>query len=166
MKCWYAVQTRVREENKAILNLRNQGFAVFLPLYKKTRRHARKTDVVLRPLFPGYLFVEMDARTDQWHSIKGTFGVVRLVSSGDAPSPIPPGIVETIMERGDAGGVIQLNRRSLQHGERVRVIDGPFAEYEGLFEEMIDENRVFLLLDLLGRKVRAQVPYEALAATV
>ncbi len=166
MISWYAVQTQVRAEEKAVFNLRRQSFDVFLPQYKKTRRHARKTDVVLRPLFPGYVFVHMDTAKDQWHAIKGTFGVVRLISSGDTPSPIPFGIVEAIMERGDDGGVIQLQHKTLRRGDTVRIVDGPFAEYEGLFEEMIDEHRVILLLDLLGRKVRTQVPYEALAAAV
>lgn len=166
MKCWYAVQTRVREEDKAAFNLRKQGFAVFLPKYKKTRRHARKTDVVHRPLFPGYLFVEIDLAREQWYSINGTYGVVRLISAGDEPAVVPSEIIDAIMMRGDESGIIQLQHKALQQGDRIRVIAGPFAEYEGLFDEMVDENRVILLLDLLGRKVRTQVPYEALAVAI
>ena len=57
---WYVVSTKPNQENRAALNLRKQAFEVLLPMMQKKRRHARQIETVLRPLFPGYLFVEFD----------------------------------------------------------------------------------------------------------
>jgi transcriptional antiterminator RfaH len=66
MKQWYVVNTKAREETKALFNLKRQGFNPYLPQYKKTRRHARRTDTVLAPLFPKYLFVKFDLDMENW----------------------------------------------------------------------------------------------------
>lgn len=57
---WYAVYTQAGKERFALQNLANQGFEAYLPSYRKRRRHARRVDTVLAPLFPRYLFVRMD----------------------------------------------------------------------------------------------------------
>src|SRR5258706_16252721 len=75
---WYAVNCLSNREFLASSQLRNQGFRTFLPRRLTTRRHARKFDTVMRPLFPGYLFVQLDLSRDRWRSINGTLGVVRL----------------------------------------------------------------------------------------
>ncbi len=166
MRQWYVIQTRIRMEDHTVYHLRNQGFEVFLPRYVKTRRHARRVDTVLRPMFPGYMFVCMDISLQRWRSINGTIGVVRLMCAGNEPLPVPGGIIEEIMLRADADGTVSLQAKRLEIGDRVRILRGAFAECEGLFEELVDENRVILLLDLLGRKVRAQVRIDALDVAV
>ena len=75
MKRWYVVHTRPFQEEKATFNLSKQGFAFYLPKYLKPRRHARRTDLVLKPLFPRYLFVQWDTEIDPWRSIYGTIAV-------------------------------------------------------------------------------------------
>jgi transcription antitermination factor NusG len=57
---WYVVQTQAGAEHKAVMHLARQGFKTYLPRYLKRRRHARRIDVVAVPLFPRYLFVEID----------------------------------------------------------------------------------------------------------
>ena len=89
MKNWYVVNTKSREEFKANLNLVNQGFNTYIPRYKKSRRHARKIDIVYHPLFPKYLFVEFDMDMQNWACINSTVGVINLVKFGSLPSPIP-----------------------------------------------------------------------------
>ena len=72
---WFAVRTQPRAEEKAVRHLVNQGFAAYLPRYRRRVRHARRNEIVLRPLFPGYLFVELDPARCRWRSINGTVGV-------------------------------------------------------------------------------------------
>jgi len=164
MNRWYAVNTQAHQEARADENLRRQGFDSWLPRFRRQRKHARRIDHVLAPLFPGYLFVRLDPEIERWRSINGTFGVVRLLCNGDAPLAVPDGLVEEIMQRRDGCGTVVLPPRSLAFGKVVRVVAGPFADLEGLVQEMPGRDRVVLLFNLLGRKVRASVPMEGLAA--
>jgi transcriptional antiterminator RfaH len=164
MKRWYVVNTQSNQEARANENLRRQGFYSWLPQSRRTRRHARRTDHVLAPLFPGYLFVKFDSEIERWRSINGTFGVVRLLCNGDTPLAVPDGLVEEIMRRRDDSGLIVLPRRGLTVGRVVRVAIGSFADLEGLVQEMSGRDRVVLLLNMLGRKVRTSVRLEELAA--
>jgi transcriptional antiterminator RfaH len=161
---WYVVQTQVNAEKKAVAHLERQGFTTYLPRYLKRRRHARRIDMITAPLFPRYLFVTIDVTTQRWRSICSTVGVSRLVSSGDTPLPVPEDIIATLKQREDASGFIKLERRTMRRGEKVRVVDGVFTDCFGLYEGMPDRDRVAILLDLLGRKVRVVVSAESIAA--
>jgi len=162
---WYVVQTQPHAESKAMGHLIRQGFAAYLPCYLKRRRHARKIETVAAPLFPRYLFVTVDMETQRWRSIHSTFGVSRLVCNGDDPASVPPAVVAALKAREDAGGFVQLERRPrFTPGERVRIVDGVFADTLGLFEGMADRERVAILLEFLGRKVRVVLDEGAIAA--
>ncbi len=71
----YVVQTQPHCENKAMIHLARQGFGAYLPRYLKRRRHARRIEIVPAPLFPRYLFVEIDIGAQRWRSIYSTVGV-------------------------------------------------------------------------------------------
>lgn len=161
---WYVVQTQARAETKALINLVRQGFDVYMPRYLRRRRHARKTDTVAAPLFPGYLFVTIDMMTQRWRCIQSTVGVINLVRNGDDPATVPDNIVEGLRRREDESGFIRLERRRFAPGEKVHVLDGAFSACVGLFEGMSDRERAAILLDLLGRKVRVVLDVESVAA--
>jgi transcriptional antiterminator RfaH len=162
---WYVVQTQPKAESKAIAHLERQGFATYLPRYRKRRRHARRVDVVAAPLFPRYLFVEIDMAIQRWRSIYSTIGVSRLICTGDVPTPVPGHVVATLRGREDAAGFIQLDRQpSFRVGDKIRVREGLFSDCLGLCDGMRDRDRVAVLLDLLGRKVRVLLDAEAVVA--
>jgi transcriptional antiterminator RfaH len=162
---WYVVQSQPSAERKAIAHLERQGFATYLPRYLKRRRHARKVEIFPAPLFPRYLFVAIDLATQRWRSIFSTVGVSRLVCNGENPTPISDRVLETLRAREDAGGYVHLDRcPSFHAGDRIRVLEGAFADCLGLYEGMRDSDRVAILLDLLGRKVRVTVDLESVAA--
>ncbi|MFN3656991.1 MAG: transcription termination/antitermination protein NusG [Pseudolabrys sp.] len=155
---WYVVQAQPHAEGKAAVNLARQGFEPYLPRFLKRRRHARRIESVLAPLFPGYLFVKFDIDTQRWRSIQSTFGVSRLVCNGDKPAFVPEGVVAGLKMREQEDGIVQLDPAPrFDRGERVRIVDGVFAACLGLYEGMTDRDRVAVLLDLLGRKVRVVV---------
>jgi len=162
---WYVVHTRPRAESRAVLNLDRQGFTCYLPRYLKSRRHARRVETVAAPLFPRYLFVALDLAAQRWWSIRSTFGVVDLVHNGVQPASIPSGIIQALKAREDEHGFVGLPRRTrFVPGDTVRIIDGVFSACFGLFEGMADRERVAVLLDLLGRKVRVVMDEHMLAA--
>ena len=160
---WYVVRTKVNAENKAVLHLRNQGFTVYLPRYGKTVRHARQVTKVQRPLFPGYLFVFLGTDTPSWHSIRSTVGVIGLIQFGAAPEPVPTAVLDLLRDREDENGMVRLLPKNLSRGTRVRLIDGCFADYTALLEDISDEHRAILLIDFMGREIRVQAPLQQLA---
>ena len=101
---WYVVHTHPRAEAKAVLNLDRQGFTCYLPRCLKRRRHARRVETVAAPLFPRYLFVALDLATQQWWSIRSTFGVADLIYNGEQPAPVPSSINQDLKAREDERG--------------------------------------------------------------
>jgi transcriptional antiterminator RfaH len=165
MISWYAAYTQSHAEDKALDHLQRQGYSVYLPRYRRWVRHARKRMLVYRPLFPRYLFVGLDRLTQLWRPIRSTVGVAGLVSSGDEPVPVPPEIIEALRRREGEGGFDLLSPvQSVSPGDAVRVIDGPFQDLVGRLLGVADHERVFVLLDVLGRSVRASVAAQAVEA--
>ena len=162
---WYVARTHPHAEAKAQAHLQRQGFATYLPRYLKKRRHARRFDTVQAPLFPCYLFVAMDIQRQRWRSIISTVGVSCLVCNGDRPTQVAGTVIESLRSREDARGLVQLPERSrFAAGDKVRLLDGAFVDCIGLFEGMRDSDRVAVLLDLLGRRVRVFLDGGSLAA--
>ena len=162
---WYVVQTQVNREAKAAQNLLRQGYDIYLPRYLKRRRHARKVDFTAKPLFPRYMFVAIDIATQRWRSIQSTFGVSRLVSNGDDPAMVPEGVVHALKAREDDKGFVRLDvKPSFVAGDKVRVLAGAFMDSAGLFNGLADHDRVSILLDMLGRKVRVLLDADMVAA--
>jgi len=161
---WYVVQSQPNAENRAVMHLERQGFATYLPRYLKRRRHARRVDIVPAPLFPRYLFVAVDMTMQRWRSIYSTIGVAQLICNGDVPTAVPDEVVTTLKARENAVGFIRLEPRPFRLGDKIRILEGVFADCLGLYDGMTDRDRVTILLDLLGRKVRVLVDAEAVAA--
>jgi transcriptional antiterminator RfaH len=163
--CWHVVQAHFHAEAKAQIHLARQGFETYLPRYLKRRRHARRVDLVAAPLYPTYLFVAFDPAVQQWRSIRSTIGVAQLLCNGELPKTIDGSIIGALRSREDERGFVELARRpQFASGDRVRVRDGVFNDCLGLFEHMTDRERVVILLDLLGRKVRVTLDEEFIAA--
>ena len=99
MTGWIVVHTHVHAETKAEHHLLRQGYEVYLPRYNKTRRHARRLETVIRPLFPGYLFVGFDSDETCWRPIQSTIGVRHLIRAGDRPVLAPDWIVDGLRGR-------------------------------------------------------------------
>lgn len=162
---WFVAHTHPHAEAKATAHLNRQGFEIYFPRYLKRRRHARRIETVAAPLFPRYLFVAIDLNVHRWRSICSTVGVSRIVCNGDDPTPVPMGIVEALRSREDAGGFIKLDcRPRFRAGDKVRVLDGAFSSCLGLFEGTSERERIAILLDLLGRKVRVVLDADLVAA--
>lgn len=159
---WIAVCTHVNAEQKAAFHLQRQHYDVYLPQHLKLVRHARRQQHLPRPLFPRYLFVPLRPN-DHWRPIQSTLGVTSIVFRGDRPANVPADIIEEIRAREDENGHVRINfGRSFSPGQQIRVELGPFSGVEGVFECRNEVERVTVLLNILGRQVRARLPIEAM----
>ncbi len=165
MMSWYAVHAQPNSEEKACAHLQRQGYEVFLPRYRRWIRHARRRLVVARPLFPRYLFVGLERNQMRWRPILSSPGVATVVRAGDEPAAVAPGIIDAL-RREVASGVFDRIAPSadFRPGDKVRITEGVFQDLVGQLIHADDLERVCILLDLLGRKVRAEVSSLAIEA--
>jgi len=155
---WYAAHTQPGKERWARSNLWESGFEVYLPQYQRERRHARRTDLVVRPLFPRYLFVRAaPGQTFAATHAATAKGVVDLVRMGRSYPTVPDHLIEEIRSREGNDGYVELGRSPLTPGQSVRIVSGSLRDQLGIFECRDDTQRVIILINLLGRKVRTKV---------
>lgn len=159
---WYLVYAKPRQETVARLNLERQGYRVYLPLVRQPRRQKGRTIAIIAPMFPRYLFVRLDQETHDWGPIRSTFGVVSIVRFGQVSAVVPDDLVELLRKREDNEGIQVLPVEQYRRGARVRITEGGFAGYEGLFVARSARDRVTVLLQVLGRDTRASVDIGAI----
>ena len=136
---WIVAHCHAKAETKAEANLKRQGFEVYLPKIKTTRRHARRIEMVLRPLFPRYLFIEFDENSTHWRPICSTVGISHLLKAGERPLIAPSWVVEQLRQREDQNGLFSpAYFKSLNKGDPIKFTKGPLAEYSGIFEHLND----------------------------
>ena len=162
---WFVAKTRPNGEHKALFHLRRQGFETYLPQFLRRISHARRISWQPRPLFPSYLFVAMSETQNRWRAINSTIGISHLICDDRGPIPIPSGIIENLRDTEDERGLVLTGRRiPFKKGAPVQIMSGAFADHIGRFEGATDDERVVILLDLLGREVRARVKLGAITA--
>lgn len=154
---WYLVYTKPRQEEVALANLVRQGYGAYLPRVRQARRRQGRRLEVVEPLFPRYLFIHLDVGTDNWGPIRSTLGVASLVRFGHEPARVPDSLVAFLKERESAGGLHEWAAPALGVGDRVRVAEGVFQGYDGILLARSSRERVLVLLDILGKQIRAQV---------
>ena len=131
-----------------------QGFKTNLPRYLKQLRHVRRIEKVAAPLFPRYLFVAVDMSC-----------VTKLVRHGDRPAVLPVSVLEALKCREDVNGYVQLERRPrFLPSDKVNIVAGAFQDCCGLYEGMSGHERIAILLEPLGRKVRVILDPEIIGA--
>lgn len=161
---WYAVQTQPNRENLALEHLKRQGFSVWMPLCERIIRHARKSKRVRRPLFPGYLFVNLDFETAQWRSINGTIGVNRIVSFGQRPAPVATQFIDALQNIEANEGLVAVNGDDLLPGQDVEILSGPMSGAIAKLLSLEAGDRVTVLLNMLGHFVRGTILREHVAS--
>lgn len=152
---WYLLQSKPHQEQRALENLRNQGFECFLPLYLRERLRRGKRETIEEPLFPRYLFIRLDSVASNWNVLRSTYGVTNIVRFGEQPARVPDAVVEAIAERQGVKAPL------FQPGDQVCITDGAFAGFEGVFEQNDGDARVLILMELMAKQQRLSFPVDA-----
>lgn len=160
---WYLVYTKPRQELVALENLQRQGYRCYLPQWQvlKRGRGSREWAEVDEPLFPRYLFVELDTSPTglSWAPIRSTTGVTSLVRFGQQPAKAPPGLIDALRALELEHSTVA--NQPLMPGEVVRMREGPFAGLQAVYQCQDSKGRITVLLEVMSRPVRVQVEAEA-----
>lgn len=153
---WYVVHTKPHQETLAAYLLHSRfALATLLPEVVQHRSGRRQR----APLFPGYLFIEMDLDLLQAAQINTTPGIIRLVTFGERPQPVADAVIialqQKLTEIETQGGLIN---HPFHEGDAVRLTQGPLAGLEAIFVgPMRPTERVRILLEFLGQEQEAWV---------
>ncbi|MDD7971973.1 transcription termination/antitermination protein NusG [Roseinatronobacter alkalisoli] len=154
--CWFLAQIKPNSHRIAERNLARQGFRTFLPLHEETKRARGKFRTQQSPLFPGYVFVEFDLSHGSWRTVNSTYGITRLVSFGNAPTPVPLDLVNQLMLRCNRDGRL-VPPKLLKPGDQVTLTKGPFANFVATIEQVAPDRRIWVLMDIMGGQTRVAV---------
>ena len=154
-KEWFVLQFKSNSHRIAEKNLNRQGFETFLPLHDTTSRKLSRFINTSKPLFPGYMFIRFDKAESEWHKINSTYGVSRLITFNSIIKSIPTIFVDHLIKRYDLSGKL-LPIQKLKKGDQVEVLKGPFANFIATVEKHEADQRIRILMDLMGRKTKIQ----------
>lgn len=163
---WYAVRTKPRQESRAVAHLNNQGYQVYLPHTWQNRRRQGKWQRSKEVLFPGYLFIYVDPAQQSIAPIRSTQGVIDLVRIGSQLVAIDAGIIRHIQHSES----LQANEptspaRQLTTGDPVFIVSGPLAGITAAFQMAQSDQRVMVLVNLLGGLKSLSVEMDQLSLT-
>jgi len=169
MKQWYVVHTYSGYEQKAKAALEERIKAlgkeelfgeVLVPAEKVVELVKGRKKTSSRMFFPGYIFVNMDLNDDTWHIVKSTPKVTGFVGDATKPEPVPESEVREITDQMAEGAARPKPKVLFETGENVKVVDGPFADFNGTVEEVkADKGKLRVLISIFGRATPVELDF-------
>lgn len=164
---WYVIHCYSGYENKVSHNLeqrietmgmQDKIFDVVVPTEEEIEVKEGKRRTVERRVFPGYILVQMLMGEDPWYVVRNTPGVTGFVGMGNEPTPLPAEEVQSIMNRMEAEA--PRVKVAYKIGQRVRITDGPFADFMGTVEEIdVEKTRVRVYVSFFGRETPVELDF-------
>ena len=153
MKNWYLIKTKPRQESVAIKNLENQEYSTYCPIVTINNK-----SIVL---FPGYIFIHLDKKRENWSPIRSTKGVLNFVRFGLNFAQVPDTVIEFLKTNQLINKEKLINLNKFKSGEKVQIIDGVFKNCVAIFKSSKSEERVILLMNLLGQQQTINIKQES-----
>lgn len=166
---WFIIHTYSGFENKVAESLRTRaeafGFAhrlgqILIPTEEVVEMRNGKKVTSKRLLYPGYVLVQMEMDDDLWHQVKNTPRVTQFVGGGGQPVPLTASEVNSILYRQTEAAERPRPKLSYEKNETVRIIDGPFANFQGKIDEINTErNTLRVLVTIFGRSTPVELDF-------
>jgi transcriptional antiterminator NusG len=166
---WYVVHTYSGFENKAkialeerIKSLKKEAFfgEIIVPEENVVELVKGQKKTTKRRFFPGYILVKMILNEETWHIVKNTPKITGFVGDKVKPVPVPESDVQKMTNRIAEGQVKPRPRISFHEGENVRVVDGPFSNFNGTVEDVNpDKGKVKVLVSIFGRSTPVELDF-------
>ena len=156
---WYVLHTKSRHEKVVNDLLLKKSVEAYLPIVTvRSKRRDRKA-MIRVSLFPGYLFVKTDLLPQSHLEVVKTFGAVRLIGNNQGPVAVPDDTINSLQIMVNSEQPVTTGSR-LKTGDKVMVIDGPFAGVVGTFERYGGKGRVIVNIEALGQYAGVEVSEE------
>ncbi len=156
---WYVLHTYSGYEESVAKNLKqrieslgmeDKIFNVIVPKEKKIKIKNGKRKVVEEKIYPGYVLVEMVVTDDSWYVVRNTPNVTGFVGAGTTPTPVSSEEIENLKKR--MGAEEPQYKIEVKLGDLVKIIDGPFKDFDGKVSEIDQERgKVKVLVNMFGR---------------
>ncbi len=171
---WFVVHTYAGYENKVkqnlasrvrSMNVEDRIYEVVIPMEDVIEFKGGRKVVVQKKVFPGYLLVRQELDDDSWYVVRNTPGVTGFVGSGAKPTPLSKREVEDILGTGKVEGAEVAQKKArprleFETGEQVRVIAGPFADFNGAISEIdVDRSKLKVLVNIFGRETPVELEF-------
>ncbi|MEO1938975.1 transcription termination/antitermination NusG family protein [Candidatus Thioglobus sp.] len=156
MKNYYLIQSKPRQEDIATQNLENQGYHVFHP------KASIKGKIV--SLFPRYLFVKLDNKSQNWSPIRSTTGVLNFVRFGLEFAKVPDQIVNLIKDQQQQTTDKIIDLSKFHKNDKVEILSGPFKGQKAIFSSYNADERVIVLLKILNNQQKLAFDSKQLVA--
>lgn len=168
---WYVINSYSGQEKKVKSNLvtrtssmhmEERIFDVVIPTEKVVEIKGGRKEEVERKMFPGYLLVRMYLDDDSWLTVRNTPGVTAFVGSGTKPVPLSRREVERFLGlKKESAKKAPRFKPAWEIGETVRVVAGPFADFNGIVEDInVDQQKVTVLVEIFGRDTPTELGFE------
>jgi transcriptional antiterminator RfaH len=159
---WFLVQTKSKQEDRAVENLEIQGINAFCPKVFVERLSRGKRKVSKEVLFPNYLFVQFDQDNVSEHSVNYNRGVNRIITFGNKPSAVPDQLIVQLKDRVDQNNDSVITDLP-EEGDQLQILEGPFRGLNAIFSQIDGDSRAIVLITILSQKVRAVLPLASLS---
>lgn len=166
---WYVVQTYSGYERKVKLSLEEQFDhsdckdllgEVVIPTEEVVEVRKGKKKISSRKFFPGYILVNVEMTQEVWYLIKNTAKVTGFLGGGSSPVPLSEGEIKTIMDQIKGESARPKPKFSFERGESVRVVDGPFINFNGVVEDVNpDKGMVKVMVSIFGRATPVELEF-------
>ena len=160
MASWFLLQTKPKQEFRAVENLQRQGVQSFCPQISVEKLSRGKRIEVEEILFPGYLFINYDHRNITSTTIRSTRGVNGFVSASGVPVQVPQQLIDELQQR--VAGGIETTTNLPKSGDKLEILEGPFRGLEAIFSQPDGASRAIVLINLLNQQVEAVMPFNSL----
>jgi len=162
---WYLAYTKPRQEQIALVNLEQQAFEAYLPLYKKFKKTEQGPVALFEPMFPRYILFRPSRAEQSISVVRNTKGIATIVRFGFEPALIHDELVRRIrLLEEDRNHATLLELSNLKAGQTVRLKHTALGGIEGLIQS-VSSKRVAVLLEILGRPTVVQVEHHQVEVT-
>lgn len=166
---WYVIHTYSGFENKVKLAL-EEGIAtagmeedfgdILIPEEDIVELVKGEKKTSKRKFFPGYVLIQMELNNDTWHIVKNTPKVTGFIGSKDKPSPVSDEDVQSLRTRIDEGTLKPKPKYRFEEGDHVKIIDGPFTNFDGVVDEVKPEKgKLRVIVSIFGRSTPVELDF-------
>jgi len=164
---WYAIHTYSGYEDTVARNLKQRVeslgfedkiFSVTVPKEKKIKIKGGKREIIEEKIYPGYVLVEMIVDDASWYVVRNTPNVTGFIGAGTIPTPLSSAEVDGLMKR--MGVEEPKYKIDVAVGDRVKITDGPFKDFDGKISEIdMERGRVKVLVTIFGRETPVELDF-------